>query len=105
MPSLATLIVPIALCAASPLQCRERLRAPRAAGGRGAVAIGVSAPQGCGKTTMTNALLERFAAAGGEALEELGRLASLSVGEPLASRAGRGRERARAGGAGPAPGA
>ena len=26
------------------------------------MAVGISAPQGCGKTTLTNALVERFAA-------------------------------------------
>ena len=44
--------------------CREAVRAHRLAGGRGALAIGLSAPQGCGKTTLTNALVERFAADG-----------------------------------------
>jgi len=44
--------------------CRERVRAHRAAGGVGAVAIGLSAPQGCGKTTLVDALVERFAADG-----------------------------------------
>jgi D-glycerate 3-kinase len=43
---------------------RDRVRAHRAAGGRGPVAIGLSAPQGCGKTTLVDALVERFAADG-----------------------------------------
>ena len=40
------------------------MRAHREAGRPGALAIGLSAPQGCGKTTLTNALVERFAADG-----------------------------------------
>lgn len=44
--------------------CRERVRVHQASGARGAVTIGLSAPQGCGKTTLTTMLVERFAADG-----------------------------------------
>ena len=43
---------------------RERVRAHKAAGFTGAVTIGLSAPQGCGKTTLVDALLELFEADG-----------------------------------------
>ena len=42
--------------------CREQAR--KARGGGAAVAIGLSAPQGCGKTTLVDALVDRFAADG-----------------------------------------
>jgi D-glycerate 3-kinase len=44
--------------------CRDLVRAHQATGERGALAIGLSAPQGCGKTTLVDALVERFAADG-----------------------------------------
>ena len=43
---------------------RTGVRVHRASDRPGALAIGLSAPQGCGKTTLTNMLVERFAADG-----------------------------------------
>jgi D-glycerate 3-kinase len=44
--------------------CRAFVRARRAADPHRAVGIGLSAPQGCGKTTLVKTLVERFAADG-----------------------------------------
>jgi D-glycerate 3-kinase len=44
--------------------CRAQVRAARAAHPDRAVGIGLSAPQGCGKTTLVNLLTARFAADG-----------------------------------------
>jgi D-glycerate 3-kinase len=40
---------------------RAQVRAHADSGGRGALAIGLSAPQGCGKTTLVDTLIDRFA--------------------------------------------
>ena len=43
---------------------RDRVLTHRANGGHGALAIGLSAPQGCGKTTLVDLLVDSFAADG-----------------------------------------
>ena len=50
------------LCLPIYFFCRELVSAHQASGGSGALAIGLSAPQGCGKTTLVDALVARFAA-------------------------------------------